>query len=165
MSAARTAITADNLLPEQLADLRQLHANPRFALQAQRRKAFVRAGLIRPSEDPRQPRYGRRQQPVRAHVLTELGERAIQAAPPLQPPTHEPLPRRPAVPYVSEAWARGHRAQVIDRVQKAARFYLEDTSGELTVKLAADRYGVSRGAVYAAVKQLRAAREEARRAG
>lgn len=109
MPRSATAITADTLSPEQLADLRQLHANARFPLQAQRRKAFMRAGLIKPSEAPRQPLKFRGRQPVRAHVLTELGERAIKAAPPLQPPTHEPLPRRPAIPYVSDAWARGRR--------------------------------------------------------
>lgn len=110
MSASRTAITAENLMPEQLADLRQLHANPRFAMQAARRKAFVRAGLIKPSEAPRQPREHRGRQPVRAHVLTELGERAIQAAPAIVPPSAPELqPRRPSVPYVSDAWARGRR--------------------------------------------------------
>lgn len=53
------------------------------------------------------------------------------------------------------------RELVTERVQKAARFYLESDDDEVTVRLAADRYGVSKGAVYAAVKQLK----EARRAG
>jgi len=100
-------LTVDTLRAEHLADLRLLHANPRFPLQPQRRKVFVRLGLIRPAEPPRAPREGRGNPPRRAHVLTLLGEQQIEAAP---EPKVDPLRRVPHTGYLSErAQARGGR--------------------------------------------------------
>ena len=46
------------------------------------------------------------------------------------------------------------REFVIERIRKAAFFYLQ---GEVTLRDAANRYGVSYGAVFAAVKRARSA--------
>ena len=64
----------------QLADLRRMQDKPRHPLQAQRRKLFMRLGLIIPTEDPRPPREGRGDPPPRAHEVTLLGRRAVAEA-------------------------------------------------------------------------------------
>lgn len=46
------------------------------------------------------------------------------------------------------------RELIIERVRRAALFYV-DGNGEFTIRAAADRYAVSKGAVHAAVKRIR----------
>lgn len=95
-------LTPQTLGPDQLADLRSVHADPRFPLPPVRRRFFVRAGLIVPAEPKRPPRERRGNPKVRAHVLTAAGERAIGAA----PAAEEPIRNRPGTGYITERWAR-----------------------------------------------------------
>lgn len=73
-------LTADTLSDEHIAELAALQANPRKALQPQRRQLYKRLQLIRATEPPRPPREtrGRQRAPrPRAHVLTEAGLRVV----------------------------------------------------------------------------------------
>jgi hypothetical protein len=73
-------ITVSTLPAKHLAELRELHANPRLFMFPQRRDLYKRLGLIRPDEPPRAPRIEavRLRAPApRRHVLTELGLRVI----------------------------------------------------------------------------------------
>jgi hypothetical protein len=71
-------ITVDTLRPEHLDILRAIAQNPRTHIQPQRRKVFVRLGLIAPIEPKRPPGgKGRKKAIPRAHALTELGRTVL----------------------------------------------------------------------------------------
>lgn len=71
------SITISSLTPGHLNDLRALHADPRYALQPQRRKLLVRLGLIVPAEPKREAHDGSRVFRTRAHALTPIGLQLI----------------------------------------------------------------------------------------
>lgn len=74
-------LTVATLRPEHIAVLRALADNPRTNIQPQRRKVFVRLGLIMPTEPPRaaggKGGNGRSKPMARAHALTELGRSVL----------------------------------------------------------------------------------------